>query len=217
MPSPTISVATPAAPMPSPSATIPKIALPAPPQITPLHDPAHPPQGPDVSPDGPGGLYELPGRPGQFSYRGVSFRYPASWEMVNTNGYNGLIGNNLWVLPLGVNAVDRVLIMANYFPWEYSPRQMRITAQEFTDYQVDAQGVEILRRATRVDTAGVSVFWSDVRGPEATGIEVTSRLFLFAWNDIEYLFACQEKVGSDAGIIRGCDRIFSTLRLGDAR
>jgi hypothetical protein len=184
------------------------------PQIRPVHNPSSAPKGQHVSPDGPHGQYELPGPPGHFSYEGVSFRYPRSWELVRTNGYHGLVGNNLWLAPIGVDNVDYVLVMANYFPWEYSTQQMQTEAEAVVENHVSAQGGRLLRPATPVRTGGVTVFWSDTTGREVSGVEVVSRIYVFAWNDVEYFFNCQEAVGSPNRIIRGCDRIFSTLRLG---
>jgi hypothetical protein len=123
-------------------------------------------------------------------HTGVSrFDIPPSWELVDTNGYIGLVGNNLWIAPIGVDPVNRVLIMANYFPWEYSSQQMRAQAEQVVDYHVEAQKWRILRAPLPVTTGGVTVHWSDMMGPEPSGVEVRTRIYLFAWNDVEYYFA----------------------------
>ncbi len=191
--------------------------LPPQPRIRPVFNPGKVPRGPGVSPEGPGGLFKLPGNRGRFSYKGLSFRYPPSWEMVVTNGYIGLVGNNLWIAPIGLDPVNRVLIMANFFPWEYSSRQMRSEAEQVVRYQAESQGWQILRPPSPVRTGGITAYWSDLAGKESSGAQVLTRIYLFAWNDIEYFFACQEDLNSEAGIIRGCDRIFSTLHLGTPR
>ena len=91
---------------------------------------------------------------------------------------------------------------------------MQTEAEAVVENHVSAQEGRLLRSATPVRTGGVTVFWSDTTGREVSGVEVVSRIYVFAWNDVEYFFNCQEAVGSSNEIIRGCDRIFSTLRLG---
>jgi len=206
-------------PLPPDPATVepPDVPPPPRPRIDPNSNPPEVPEGPKVDPMEHLGLYELPGEPGRFSFRGLSFEYPRSWEMVRSGGYHGLVGNNLWVVPIGVDEVDHVLIMANYFPWQYSSKQMKSVTQQFIDYLAEVQPIRVLRPPTPVETGGVTVHWTDVAGFDpSTSTEIIARHYLFAWNDVEYLFSCQEAIGSDAGIIRGCDQIFSTLQLGSS-
>ena len=201
-------------PTTSPLPRVGAVEPPAPPRIHPRSHPAQPPQGERVSPEGPGGPYELPGTPGRFSYEGVSFRYPRSWELTPSDGYWGLVGNNLWLAPIGIDSTNRVLIMANYFPWDYSPRQMRGQSRDLLESLVASHNGTALRAPSPVETGGVTVHWADFAGRVPSGAEVLTRMYHFAWNDVEYYFACQEELESRAGIIRGCDQIFSTLRLG---
>lgn len=156
----------------------------------------------------------MAGKPGHFSYQAVSFRYPRSWELVSSGGHHGLVGNSLWSAPIGVSEDDRVLIQAYYFPWKYSNRQLQRQAQRVVDSVVGIQDGRVLRPVSRVKTGGVTVFWSDFASTPPSGVDSLTRAYYFVWNDVEYYFACQEGLDSEAGIIRGCDRIFSTLRLG---
>jgi hypothetical protein len=198
-----------------PSASPATIDVPPEPRIRPAHNPSEVPAGPKVNPLEPKDLYELRGEPGHFTHEGVSFEYPPWWEMVATNGYRGLAGNFLWMVPIGIDEVDHVRIAAIYFPWEYSDQQMHEVAENAVDYMVTSNpGWRILRPPSPVRTGGVTVYWSDMAGKEVSGVDVVTRMYVFAWNDVEYYFGCQEAVGSQAGIIRGCDQIFSTLRLG---
>lgn len=200
---------------PQPLAEFADIGPLAEPNIASMHNPSKVPKGPKVDPRGPGGLYELPGKPGRFSYQGLSFSYPRSWELVAGPGYIGLVGNNLWLAHLGLDAEHQVLIMANYHPWKYSPEQMRTATDSDVRYIVEAQQGRVLRPAAPVETGGVTVHWSDAVLRQASlNIDVLTRFYVFAWNDVEYLFACQEPLGSDTEIIKGCDQIFSSLRLG---
>lgn len=189
--------------------------LPPEPQIHPVHNPSEVPAGPIVVPEGPGFLHELPGEPGYFSYEGISFRYPTAWEMVAIKGYFGLAGNHLWTVAIGIDNVDRVFIDAIYFPWDYSSRQMQTVAESVVEYLVTAHpDGRVLRPPSPVETAGVTVYWSDIVGRDPDGEQVLLRVYVFAWNDVQYYFGCQQGVRSQAEIIRGCDEVFSTLRLG---
>ena len=100
--------------------------------------------------------------------------------------------------------------MANYFPWEYSSDQMRGLSRDLLESLVASHNGTVLRAPAPVSTGGVTVFWADFAGRVPSGAEVLTRMYHFAWNDVEYYFACQEELGSRAGIIRGCDQIFST-------
>jgi hypothetical protein len=191
-----------------------ELELPPPPRIRAEHNPRVVPAGQKVDPLSPPNLFELPGPPGHFSFEGVSFSYPSSWEMTAPSGYWGLVGNNLWQIPIGIDSLNRVLIMANYSPMQYSTKQMRTVAQTVLESVVEPHNGQILRQPSRVQSAGVTMHWADFTGHEPSGAEVVTRMYLFNWNDVEYYFACQETLGSRARIIRGCDRIISTLRLG---
>ena len=157
--------------------------------------------------------FGIPGPKGNFTYGGISFRYPREWELVVTAGYHGLVGNNLWTIPLGKDSLNYVLIMADYFPWDYSEVQMRGVARQLADSMAKDYAGRVTHAPVPVTIEEGKVFAFEITGQAPNGRRIESQMYVFAWKHVEFYFDCQHAPSDPERIEQGCQQIFRTLRL----
>jgi hypothetical protein len=129
------------------------------------------------------------------------------------NGYYGLVGGNLWTIPLGKDAVNYVLIMADSQPYQYSTRQMQTEAEQLASSMAGNYHGQVTRGTTPFHVTGGTAFRFDIVGIEVKGTPIESQMYLLLFNGIEYYFDCQHEIADLARIEPGCRQIFDTLAL----
>jgi hypothetical protein len=154
-----------------------------------------------------------------FGKHGVSFEYPGGWKEITDLTFQSHVGSATTSDGVGPDTQSFVILATYRINSPIGPSNIDDFRQSVVDaIRQVAQGAggTIVAGPARVTMDGLPGYRFEIRGKNAAGTAIGSRVVLVFHGQTEYFLNCQHTDSRAAEIENGCDQIMRTFNVSSA-